>query len=76
MAGYSVRGYDRRNPRWQAVVARILRRVHPGAIILLHDGGVPVERLVALVEQLIDQLQSRGYRCLRLDELEEIKVAT
>ena len=34
-----------------------------------NDGGVPVERLLALVDRLIDQLQAHGYRCLRLDEL-------
>ena len=69
VTGYSVRGYDRNDLDGQRVLSRILRRVRPGAIILMHDGGVPVERLLALVDRLIDQLQAHGYRCLRLDEL-------
>jgi peptidoglycan/xylan/chitin deacetylase (PgdA/CDA1 family) len=69
VAGYSIRGYDRKNPNVRIVLDRILRRVQPGGIILLHDGGVPAERLVTLVERLIDQLHARGYQCLRLDEL-------
>ena len=69
VAGYSVRGYDRNNQDGQVVLGRILRRVQPGAIILMHDGGVPAERLVTLVDRLIDQLQAQGYQCLRLDEL-------
>jgi len=69
VAGYSIRGYDRGNADGQRVLTRMLRRMHPGAIILMHDGGVPVERLLTLVEGLVDQLQVQGYRCLRLDEL-------
>jgi peptidoglycan-N-acetylglucosamine deacetylase len=69
VTGYSVRGYDRNDLDCQRVLSRILRRVRPGAIILMHDGGVPVERLLTLVDRLIDQLQVHGYRCLRLDEL-------
>jgi hypothetical protein len=35
----------------------------------MHDGGVPAERLVNLAGQLLDKLDTQGYRCLRLDEL-------
>ncbi len=69
VAGCTVRGYDRRGSRTQKMLHRVLRRLKPGVIIALHDGGVPPERLVDLVERLLDQLHTRGYRCLRLDEL-------
>jgi peptidoglycan-N-acetylglucosamine deacetylase len=69
MVGCAIRAYDLRNASPQTVVQRVLRRLQPGAIIALHDGGVPPERLLALVEPLLDQLQAQGYRCLRLDEL-------
>jgi peptidoglycan/xylan/chitin deacetylase (PgdA/CDA1 family) len=69
VVGYTIHGYDRRNPDGQAVLDRIVRQLQPGAIILLHDGGVPKERLLALVEGLLDQLHRQGYRCLRLDDL-------
>lgn len=69
VAGCTIRGYDRRGASTQQVLQRVLRRLQPGVIIALHDGGVSAERLVDLVERLLDQLHTRGYRCLRLDEL-------
>lgn len=69
VAGCTVRGYDLRGTSTQKVLQRVLRRLKPGAIIALHDGGVPSSRLVDLVERLLEQLHTRGYRCLRLDEL-------
>lgn len=69
VTGCSIRGYDLRGGSELAVLHRVLHDLKPGAIIALHDGGVPPDRLVGLVERLLDQLQSHGYRCLRLDEL-------
>ena len=69
VAGCTVRGYDLQGASLQKVLRRVLRRLKPGAIIALHDGGVPPERLVDLVGRLLDQLDAQGYRCLRLDEL-------
>jgi peptidoglycan/xylan/chitin deacetylase (PgdA/CDA1 family) len=69
VAGYSARGRDQRTGSAERVVARILRRVRPGTIVLLHDGGVPARRLLAGVTMLIDKLEAAGYQCRRLDEL-------
>jgi peptidoglycan-N-acetylglucosamine deacetylase len=69
VAGCTIRGYDLRGASSQKVLDRILRGLRPGAIIALHDGGVAPKRLVSLVERLLDQLHTEGYRCLRLDEL-------
>jgi peptidoglycan/xylan/chitin deacetylase (PgdA/CDA1 family) len=69
VTGYTVRGLDRRTQRPERMVARIERRIFPGAIILLHDGGVPAQRLVSVVTMLIDKLEALGYQCLPLDEL-------
>jgi peptidoglycan-N-acetylglucosamine deacetylase len=69
VAGCTVRGYDLRGGSTQRVLERVLRGLRPGAIVALHDGGVAPEPLTELVEQLLDQLEQRGYRCLRLDEL-------
>jgi peptidoglycan/xylan/chitin deacetylase (PgdA/CDA1 family) len=68
IVGYTVRGYDRRKGA-DAIVARLLNGVRPGAILLLHDGGVPAERLPEITDRLITGLQREGYCCLRLDEL-------
>jgi peptidoglycan/xylan/chitin deacetylase (PgdA/CDA1 family) len=69
VAGCAIRCYDRRGGSTQKVLNRVLRRLRPGVIIALHDGGVPPERLVDLAGRLLDELHTQGYRCLRLDEL-------
>ena len=67
--GYSARGLDRRNDPPEIIVARLLRKLQPGAIFLLHDAGVPRERLLAVVTLLLDKLEADGYQCGRVDEL-------
>ena len=66
---YTARGLDRRPDPPGRIAARLLRHLQPGAILLLHDGGVPAERLLAVVKLLLDRLQAEGYQCVRLDEL-------
>jgi peptidoglycan/xylan/chitin deacetylase (PgdA/CDA1 family) len=65
----SARGWDRRPDPPESIAWRLLRRLEPGAVFLLHDGGVPARRLLPAVDLLLDGLQASGYRCLRLDEL-------
>jgi peptidoglycan-N-acetylglucosamine deacetylase len=69
VTGYTVRGLDRRKQRPATIVRRLARRFQPGAILLLHDGAVPRERLTAVTRLLIDRLRCEGYCCLRLDRL-------
>lgn len=61
--GWSIRSFDTMHcdrPDWESHVAdRIMRRLHPGAVILLHD------RLIAapsLLTTLLDRLTAAGYR--------------
>jgi peptidoglycan/xylan/chitin deacetylase (PgdA/CDA1 family) len=55
-----------------AIVRTVERRLHPGAVIDLHDGGgvsgTPARTAQALPE-LLDLLRARGYRCVPLSEL-------
>jgi peptidoglycan/xylan/chitin deacetylase (PgdA/CDA1 family) len=69
VAGYTARGLDRRTDAPEKIAGRLLRKLQPGAIFLLHDGGVPRERLLAVVTLLLDKLEFEGYQCVRLDEL-------
>jgi peptidoglycan/xylan/chitin deacetylase (PgdA/CDA1 family) len=69
VAGYTARGCDKHPVPPERIVARLLRRLSPGAIFLLHDGGVPASQLLAVVTMLLDKLEVAGYTCLRLDEL-------
>jgi peptidoglycan-N-acetylglucosamine deacetylase len=67
--GWTVRGLDTKINEPERIVARILRGVKPGAIILLHDGNVPPERLSATVKLLLDSLRKLGYEVVRLDRM-------
>jgi len=71
LAGYTARGLDRRADPPEKIAGRLLAKLQPGAIFLLHDGGVPGPRLLAATRLVLDQLQAAGYRCVRLDELEQ-----
>jgi peptidoglycan-N-acetylglucosamine deacetylase len=68
IAGWSARGYDGVAHDPAAVVERITRRLHPGAIILLHEGPVAGLRpgtRARTVERLLLRLESLGYRTAR-----------
>jgi peptidoglycan-N-acetylglucosamine deacetylase len=67
--GWSTRGLDTQISDPQRIVSRISRRLEPGAIILLHDGNIPAERLVLTVKLLLATLRERGYEVVRLDKM-------
>lgn len=69
--GWTARGIDTQIRDSNRVVQRILRGVRPGAIILLHDGNIPPERLLATVKLLLAKLREQGYQFARLDHLLE-----
>jgi peptidoglycan/xylan/chitin deacetylase (PgdA/CDA1 family) len=56
----------------QTMVRTIVQRLHPGAIINLHDGGglrhTPA-RTAAALPSILRLIHERGYRCLTLSEL-------
>ena len=67
--GWSIRSLDTVIGEPEKIVARVRRGLQPGAIILLHDGNIPAEKLVATVKSLLDTLRGLGYEIVRLDEL-------
>ena len=69
--GWSARGLDTITRDPDRVVARIVRKLKPGAILLLHDGNIPVEQLVMTVRRLLTSLHEHGYEVVRLDKLLE-----
>jgi peptidoglycan/xylan/chitin deacetylase (PgdA/CDA1 family) len=61
----------------QAIVQRVLKNVHPGVIILLHDGletqAAPrIHPMLAALPGIIEALQAQGYRLVTIQELIEI----
>ena len=53
------RDWDR--PGVEAIIARVKQEVHPGAIILLHDGGGRRDQTVEALSQLLPWLVEQGY---------------
>ncbi|CAN7174332.1 polysaccharide deacetylase family protein [Pseudoxanthomonas sp. LjRoot168] len=58
---WSARGFDGVNCRPDQVLARITRDIHPGAIVLLHEGAAHGHN-VAILAQLLAWLDAQGYR--------------
>lgn len=69
VVGWSAGGLDTILREPERIMARVARRVKPGAIILLHDGNVPADRLVRTVKLLLDRLGALGYEVVRLDRM-------
>ncbi len=59
--GWSVDPSDYLRPPPATIVSRVLSQVHPGAIVLMHDGGGDRTNTVAALPPLIAALRSRGY---------------
>lgn len=58
---------DWARPGTTRIVRRVLADVHPGARILMHDGGGDRSQTVAALEQVITRLQAQGYAFGLLD---------
>ncbi len=48
----------------------IVRKLKPGAIILLHDTS---ETTIAILPRLIDTIHKKGFRLIRLDKMLNLK---
>ncbi len=51
------------------ILNQVIAQIHPGAIVLLHDGGGPRHHTVAALPLLIEALQQQGYEFLTVTEL-------
>jgi len=72
--GFSVRGGDAGNRRLRGLAARVLTRVSPGDIVLLHDrpppgGGPGVADWLEEVEKVLSGLKTQGLRPVLLSSL-------
>ncbi|MGW4588900.1 polysaccharide deacetylase family protein [Amycolatopsis thermoflava] len=60
--GWSVDSRDWTLPGSPAIVATVRQAVHPGAVILLHDGGGQRRQTVAALAELLPWLVAQGYQ--------------
>jgi peptidoglycan-N-acetylglucosamine deacetylase len=58
---WDVDPHDYERPPAPVILQRILERVRPGSVILMHDGGGDRSQTVAMLRPLIDQLKARGF---------------
>lgn len=58
---WSVDPQDWTRPGVGAIVARVLRQAHPGAVVLMHDGGTDRSQTVAALPIIIAALRAQGY---------------
>lgn len=62
---WSVRSGDCLAKSPAQVAARVMAKVKPGAIILMHEGpGVPASVRVEAISQVLEKLSAAGYRCV------------
>jgi len=69
MVLWSVNPQDYYRPGTKVIVSRTLAAVHPGAIVLMHDGGGDRSQTVAAVKVLVGKLRKRGYRLVTVPRL-------
>ncbi len=66
----SIHPQDSRRPGRDKIIQRVRKRVEPGSVIILHDGGwwlgVDREQTLEAVDILTDELLEAGYRFLTL----------
>ena len=67
LIGWSARGFDTSKRDAATVVAKILKEICPGRIVLLHEGGSAEQGQpegVLAFETILARLQVEGYKCV------------
>lgn len=70
--GWTIRSLDTiYGDKVEAMCGRVVRKLHPGAIILLHDRCANADRAVAM---LIERIREQGYEIVPLQEMLNMNV--
>ncbi len=67
---WSVDPLDWMRPSADTICDRVMNQIHPGAVILLHDGGGDRSATVQALPKIITALREKGYSFVKLDEIE------
>lgn len=62
-------GYDWNKIGEEELLKKYISNIKPGAIFLMHDKKSKTNRVLNLTEKLIEELNKRGYKPVRLDEM-------
>lgn len=68
--GWNIRSLDGGTKNEKFIFDRIIKRIKPGGIVLLHDTSI---QTVHVLEQLVSFLQKNNYKVVPLEELLNIK---
>ena len=69
MVLWSVDTGDYQQPGTGVIVERALAGAHPGAIILMHDGGGTRTQTIEALPKIIEGLHARGYHLVTVPQL-------
>lgn len=67
LIGWSIRSYDTVSISKEKILNRVIRRIGPGKIVLLHDTSLDV---LWVLEQLLKELKCDGYKFVTISELD------
>lgn len=65
---WNVDSLDWKNPGKEVIIDRVVKRLKPGAIILMHASDTPLQTADAL-PVLLDKIKAQGYRIVTVGEL-------
>ncbi len=66
VAGWSIRSFDTGNQAAEKVVNRILTKIEPGSVILLHESS---EHILEILIKILPAIREAGYQCITLDQM-------
>lgn len=63
---------DWKRPAAATIVARVVRRVQPGTVVLMHDGGGDRSHTIQALPVIIQRLRALGYQFVTLDAIAKL----
>lgn len=72
VVNWDVDSLDWRQPGAKQIAANVLSAAHPGAIVLMHDGGGDRSQTVAALPEIIAGLRAQGYVFVTVQDLSKL----
>jgi peptidoglycan/xylan/chitin deacetylase (PgdA/CDA1 family) len=66
---WDVDPHDYETPGAETIHRRVVRRVQPGSIVLLHDHRRALEQTAVALDMMVPELRERGYQFVTVSEL-------
>jgi peptidoglycan/xylan/chitin deacetylase (PgdA/CDA1 family) len=66
---WSLDSEDWRLPGVPTIVNNVMSQIHPGSIVLMHDGGGDRTQSYQALSQILDQLKAKGYSLVTVEQL-------